>query len=388
MTTSPTTFTAVPFTLDLDPAAIDDLRDRLRRTRWPQQLPGSTDWAKGVPVEAARRWAGELAEFDWLGLQDELNALAQFTTEIDGETIHFVHQRSSRDDATPLILLHGWPGTVVELIDLIGPLTEPDDDQPAFHVVIPSHPGVALSGRTSSPGWGVPRTARAYAELMTGLGHDSYLVQGGDHGAVLAPHLGRVDPDHVRGVHVNAATLGFMPMGEVDSATAAELSDVEQRRLGSIARFLTDGNGYNVIQSTRPQTIGYGLEDSPVAQLTWIVEKVHEWTHDPAVLENPRYRRRHLANVLLYWLTGTATSAADTIYAGYGELFADPTAFANSGVPTAVIAYAEDPSIRRFAEQGNTIVRWTDVADGGHFAALEQPDSLIADLREFTTGLR
>lgn len=268
MTTSPTTFTAVPFTLDLDPAAIDDLRDRLRRTRWPQQLPGSTDWAKGVPVEAARRWAGELAEFDWLGLQDELNALAQFTTEIDGETIHFVHQRLSRDDATPLILLHGWPGTV-----------------------------------------------------------------------------------------------------------------------DSIARFMTDGNGYNVIQSTRPQTIGYGLEDSPVAQLTWIVEKVHEWTHDPAVLENPHYRRRHLANVLLYWLTRTATSAADTIYAGYGELFADPTAFANSGVPTAVIAYAEDPSIRRFAEQGNTIVRWTDVADGGHFAALEQPDSLIADLREFTTGL-
>jgi epoxide hydrolase len=379
-----------PFQLDISESDVQAMRDRLAQTRWPDQLPGTDgDWSKGVPVDAARAWAQDLAEFDWRGLQDELNALPQWTTEIDGATIHFVHVRSRRDDASPLIVLHGWPGTVVELIDLVEPLTAPEsDDDPAFHVVIPSHPGVGLSGRTTSPGWGVPRTARAYATLMAQLGYGSYVVQGGDHGAVLAPHLGRIDPGHVRGVHVNAATLGFMPMGEVDDETAAGLSPLERHRLELIATFMTDGNGYNVIQTTRPQTIGYGLEDSPVAQLTWIVEKVEAWTHDAAKLADRHYRDRHLADVLLYWLTRTATSAAANIYAGYGELFADPaTAFADSGVPTAVIAYAEDPSIRRFAERANTIVRWTDVDDGGHFAALEQPESLITDLREFVRDL-
>lgn len=379
-----------PFQLDISDSQVQAMRDRLTHTRWPEQLPGTDGWSKGVPVDEAKAWAKDLAAFEWRGLQDELNALPQWTTEIDGTTIHFVHVRSPRDDAIPLIVLHGWPGTVVELIDLIEPLTAPEsDDDPAFHVVIPSHPGVGLSGRTTSPGWGVPRTTRAYAALMAQLGYESYVVQGGDHGAVLAPHLGRVDTEHVRGIHVNAATVGFIPMGEVDDETAAELSPLEQRRLGLIATFLTDGNGYNIIQSTRPQTIGYGLEDSPAAQLTWIVEKVKDWTHDASKLADQHYRDRHLANVLLYWLTRTATSAANNIYAGYGELFADPQrAFANSGVPTAVIAYAGDPSIRRFAEQGNTIVRWTDVDDGGHFAALEQPESLVTDLREFVRNLQ
>ncbi len=378
-----------PFQLDISETDVHDLRDRLEQTRWPEQLPGTDGWSKGVPVAEARAWAQDLAELDWRRLQADLNALPQWTTEVDGATIHFVHARSERADAVPLILLHGWPGTVVELIDLVEPLTTPTSpDDPAFHVVIPSHPGVGLSGRTTSPGWGVPRTARAYAALMAELGYGSYVVQGGDHGAVLAPHLGRVDPDHVRGIHVNAATLGFMPMGEVDEATRAGLSAVEQRRLDMIARFMSDGNGYNVIQATRPQTIGYGLEDSPVALLTWIVDKVAEWTHDPAKLTDRHYRDRHLADVLVYWLTRTATSAADNVYASYGDLFADPqTAFARSGVPTAVVAYASDVSIRRFAEQGNTIVRWTDVDHGGHFAALEQPDHLVADLRAFVRDL-
>lgn len=378
-----------PFHIDIAESDIRDMRNRITRARWPEQLPGITDWSQGVPVVVARAWARALVEFDWRALQDELNALPQWVTEIDGAKIHFIDARSPRQDAVPLLLLHGWPGTVVELIDLIEPLTTPEsDDEPAFHVVIPSHPGVGLSGRTTSP-WGVPRTARAYATLMDRLGYESYVVQGGDHGAVLAPHLGRVDAAHIRGVHVNAATLGFMPVGPVDERTVEEFSPVERRRLEAISTFMTDGNGYNVIQATRPQTIGYGLEDSPVAQLTWILEKVQAWTHDPAKLEDRHYRDRHLANVLLYWLTRTATSAAANIYAAYGELFADPQAtFANSGVPTAVIAFAEDPSIRLFAERSNTIVRWTDVEFGGHFAALEQPQSLITDLRDFVRDLR
>ncbi|RCK69692.1 epoxide hydrolase [Desertihabitans brevis] len=377
-----------PFQLAIDPADIDDLRQRLSRTRWPEQLPGTTGWAKGVPVAEARAWAADLAGFDWRALQDELNALPQWTTEVDGATLHLVHARSTREDAVPLLLLHGWPGTVVELIDLVGPLTEPESpDDPAFHVVIPSHPGVGLSGRTAEPGWGVPRTARAYATLMAELGYGSYVVQGGDHGAVLAPHVGRVDAEHVRGIHVNAATIGFMPMGEVDEDTAATLSPLEQQRLGRIAEFMSDGSGYNTIQATRPQTIGYGLEDSPVALLTWIVEKVQAWTHDQTRLADPHYRTRHLADVLIYWLTRTATSAADNVYASYGDLFADPAAGAVSGVPTAVVAYAEDVSIRRFAEQAHRIVRWTDVDHGGHFAALEQPEHLVADLRAFVREL-
>lgn len=377
-----------PYTFTVDEADIEDLRARLARTRWPEQLPGVSGWSKGVPVEQARAWAKELAEFDWRLLQDELNALPQFVGEIDGESVHFVHARSARADALPLLVLHGWPGTVVELIDLVGPLTAPDSPgDPAFHVVIPSHPGTGLSGPTTQPGWGVDRTARAYAALIAELGYADYLVQGGDHGAVLAPHLGRVDPGHVLGIHVNAATIGFIPMGPVDEQTVALLSPVERRRLAAIATFLTDGNGYNVIQSTRPQTIGYGLEDSPAALLTWIVEKVEAWTHSPAALADPRYRRRQLANVLLYWLTRTATSAANNVYAEYGSLFADPAGFENSGVPTAVIAFAEDPSIRRFSEYGNTIARWIDVDHGGHFAALEQPDDLISDLRSFAAEL-
>jgi epoxide hydrolase len=377
-----------PYTFSIDEAEVQDLRRRLSQTRWPGQLPGVSGWSKGVPVDQARVWAQELADFDWQALEKELGVLPQFVAEIDGESIHFIHVRSTRQDAVALMLLHGWPGTAVELIDLIGPLTEPErDDQPAFHVVIPSHPGVGLSGPTSQPGWGIDRTARAYAELMSQLDYSQYLVQGGDHGAVLAPHLGRVDPDHVRGIHVNAATIGFIPMGPVDEQTMSQLTPLEQRRVAAIGAFMTDGNGYNVIQATRPQTIGYGLQDSPAALLTWIVEKVHAWTHDPATLADPHYRERQLANVLLYWLTGTATSAANNVYAEYAALFADPNAFTNSGVPTAVIAFAEDPSIRRFAEHINTIARWTDIDDGGHFAALEQPGQLIADLRSFTTDL-
>ena len=375
------------YRLTIDENEISELRRRLSGTRWPRQLPGVADWSKGVPVDRARAWAEELIDFDWRALQQELNALPQFVSTVDGEQVHYLHARSEHEDAIGLLILHGWPGTAVELIDLIEPLTAPKNGEQAYHVVIPSHPGTGLSGPTRQPGWGVDRTARAYARLMADLGYPRYLVQGGDHGAVLAPQLGRVDADHVIGIHLNAASIGFIPMGPVDPDTLSTLSTLEQHRLELINTFMTDGNGYNVIQATRPQTIGYGLEDSPAALLTWIVEKVHAWTGDPALLDDPRYRSRQLANVLIHWLTGTATSAANNVYAEYAGLFADPTSFVNSGVPTAVIVFAGDPSIRAFGEQSNTIVRWTDVDHGGHFAALEQPAELIADLRSFTAEL-
>jgi epoxide hydrolase len=377
-----------PFLLDISADDILDLNDRIDRTRWAEQLPGGEDWSKGPTVAASRQWAQALREFDWAAFQDQLNAMPQFVTHIDGTKVHFLHARSERQDAVPLLALHGWPGSPVEFLDLIPALNTPGaSEEPAFHVVIPSHPGVGLSGTTPDGGWGVDRTARAYATLMAELGYDRFLVQGGDHGAIIGPHVGRVAPDHVIGVHVNAATIGFMPMGPVGEDDAATLTEVEQARLESIGRFMSEGNGYNVIQATRPQTIGYGLEDSPVALLTWMLDKIHEWTHSSEVFDDPGYRNHHLADVLIYWLTRTATSTADNVYAEYAALFGDPSSFANSGVPTAVIAFAEDISIRRFSEPANTIVRWTDSDMGGHFAALEQPNELLADLREFARQL-
>ncbi|MGD7787950.1 epoxide hydrolase family protein [Propionibacteriaceae bacterium Y1700] len=216
--------------LHIDEAVISDLRQRLQRTRWPEQLPGVDGWAKGMPVDAAREWAERWADFDWPARQRRLNDVPQFLAEIDGHRLHFAHVRSDHEDAIGLLLLHGWPDAPFELFDLIRHLTEPGPHQQAFHVVLPSHPGMGVPGPTTEP-WDVERTARAYTALMSELGHDQYFVQGGDHGAVLGPHVARIDPDHVRGVHVNAATLGFMPMETVDDKTRANLTPIEQRRL-------------------------------------------------------------------------------------------------------------------------------------------------------------
>ncbi|MFW0783451.1 epoxide hydrolase [Gordonia sp. CPCC 206044] len=374
-----------PYEFAIDEAQIADLHARLDRTRWPKQIPGGES-GRGVPVADARRFAQAWRELDMRSVQDEINRLAQFIVEIDGEPIHFVHRRSSRPDAVPLLLLHGWPGSVIEFLDIVPTLTEPTEvGHPAFHVVVPSHPGTGLGEPTTSSGWGVDRTARAYVRLMSLLGYARFVVQGGDHGAVIGPHLGRVAPDSVLGIHVNAATLGFMPFGPVDDDERGALSSRDLERLALIDDFLTDGNGYNVIQATRPQTIGYGLEDSPVALLTWMLEKFEAWTGDSRILDDARFRFLMLANISAYWFRRNATSTANNVYAEYRSLFADPEAFVSSGVPTAVLALRGDPSIRRFAERSNHIVQWSDVDAGGHFGALEAGDVLRDDLARFVT---
>jgi pimeloyl-ACP methyl ester carboxylesterase len=370
-----------PFRIDIPQSDLDDLRQRLAGTRWPEQLPVTDDrWQKGAPVEDVR----ELAEYwrdsyDWRAQEKLLNEYPQYLTEIDGQTIHFLHVVSPEPDAFPLIMTHGWPGSVVEFLDVIGPLSNPrahgGDPSTAFHLVIPSIPGFGFSRPLSSRGWDSRRTASAFAELMARLGYSRYGAQGGDFGALISPDLGRVDPEHVVGVHVNAATVGFIPFGEVDESG---LTDLEKDRAVRIKRFMTEGNGYFQIQGTRPQTIGYGLNDSPVAQLAWIIDKFHEWAY--AAID----RDRVLTNVMLYWLTGTAGSAANMYY----ELMHSGTWPTPSGVPTAVAAFAHDIAIRSAAEQANTIARWTDFDTGGHFAAMESPDLLVADVREFFAGLR
>jgi epoxide hydrolase len=377
-----------PFTIEIPQPALDDLRERLARTRWPDELPGP-GWSRGAPLDYLR----ELAEYwrtgyDWRESEARLNELPQFATRIDGANVHFLHVRSPEPDALPLIMTHGWPGSVVEFLDVIEPLTNPSayggDAADAFHLVIPSIPGFGLSGPIGDSGWTERRVASAFAELMRRLGYERFGAQGGDVGAVVSPDLGRVDPDHVVGVHVNAATVGFMPFPPLQEAELAELTASEQARVERISEFLDDEFGYAQIQSTRPQTLAYGLTDSPVGQLAWVVEKFQAWTHGSEVPEDAVDRDRMLTNVMLYWLTGTAGSSANLYYEGkHAGQWPE-----RSEVPTGVAVFAEDISIRRYAEQSNNIVHWSEFDRGGHFAAMEAPDLLVADVREFFRRFR
>jgi epoxide hydrolase len=387
--TQPSTDSEIrPFSIEIPEADLDDLRGRLARTRWPSQLAGP-GWSRGVPREYLR----ELAEYwrtdyDWRAHEAKLNELPQFTTTIDGANVHFLHLRSPEPDALPLIMTHGWPGSIVEFLDIVEPLADPrshgGDPADAFHLVIPSIPGFGLSGPTTEPGWSAARVGAAFAELMSRLGYDRYGAQGGDEGAVISPDLGRAAPDHVIGIHVNAASVGFMPFPPLEEAELAELTDLERARVARITEFLDEEFAYAQIQGTRPQTLAYGLTDSPVGQLAWIVDKFQSWVHGTEVPEDAVGRDRLLMNVMLYWLTGTAVSSASIYYEDkHAGGWPQP-----SGVPTGVAVFAEDISIRRYAEQSNNIVRWSDFDRGGHFAALEAPDLLIADVREFFRGLR
>lgn len=381
--------TPEPFEVHIADDAIEDLRARLAATRWPEPLPG-TPWARGVPVDYLRDLAAYWAsEFDWRAAEDRINAVPQFRTTIDGQNIHFVHVRSPHAGAVPLLLLHGWPGSFVEFLDVIGPLTDPAahdlDPSPAFHVVIPSIPGFTFSTPLSGEGWTSARSAAAFVSLMRQLGYDRFGVQGGDLGAVIGPEVGRAAPDSVIGVHVNAATFGFIPLGPVSDDELESMSDVERARMTLFQKFNSEMSGYMQQQSTRPVTLSYGLTDSPAGQLAWIVEKFKEWTaSDKELPEDAVDRDTILTNVSLYWFTATAASSANAYYEDtVNQQWPDP-----SSVPTGVAAFGQDVAIRRFSEQLNTnITRWSDFAEGGHFAALETPGLLVDDVRAFFAEL-
>jgi hypothetical protein len=371
-----------PFHIDVPQTDLDDLHHRLDTTRWPDQLPG-TDWQYGVPLdylkELTRHWR---TTYDWRAHEKQLNDLPHFTTDIDGQNIHFLHLRSPEPDALPLLLTHGWPGTFIDFLDVIGPLADPTthggDPADAFHLVIPSLPGFGFSGLN-------PRNRLAHPphrHRMGRLGYHRYAAQGGDMGALVSPDLGRVDPEHVIGIHVNAATAGFIPFSPPDQD---ELTDLERARWAHQQQFTTDGNAYFQLQATRPQTLAYALTDSPTGQLAWILEKFKEWTHPVDALPDQVIDRDHLlTNATIYWLTATAGSAA-RIY--YENMHSGEWPY-RTEIPTGVAAFAEDIPIRRYAEQTNTITHWTDFDTGGHFAALETPDLLVTDVRQFFRGLR
>jgi pimeloyl-ACP methyl ester carboxylesterase len=379
-----------PFRIDVPQADLDDLRSRLAATRWPSELPG-VGWSRGVPVsylkELAEYWR---TSYDWRKHEAALNEHPQFLTTIDGANVHFLHVRSAEPHALPLIITHGGLGSVAEFLDVIGPLTDPrshgGDPADAFHLVIPAIPGYGFSGPTQQTGWTTDRIANAWAELMRRVGYARYGAQGGDWGSFVTPQLGRIDPDRVVGVHVNAASAGFIPFGGVSDEELATFTDAEKARLARINAFLTDGNAYFQICATRPQTVAYGHADSPVAQLAWITEKFKEWTHpDEALPETAVDRDRLLTNVMLYWLTGTAASSAQLYYENMhtGSWRQEPVT-----VPTGVAVFAQDMAIRRYAEHGHNIVHWSEFDRGGHFAALEAPDLYVGDVRTFFRTLR
>ena len=377
MTASP--YPVEPFRIQVSEAAVDDLRRRLDQARWPDQLEG-VGWSRGIPLEELRRlaeyWGGE---YDWRRHEAGLNVFPQFVTEIDGQRIHFLHVRSERPDAKPLLITHGFPSSVAEFGRLIGPLVAPEDG-PAFHVIAPSLPGYTLSTPLSSTGWTMARTARAWVELMRRLGYDRYGVHGGDIGGGIAGSVAALDPEHVIGMHVvtdpmTAASVATFIPGMADRLDPTDPVDALIRE--RMDRFRSDGSGYLAIQNTRPQTIGYGLVDSPLLQLAWIAEKVHDWTDLPVPDD------QLLTTVSLYWFTGSGASAAHTLYdQAHSSDWGSPPQ-----CPQGFAVFGADETVRRLvpAPEGS---HWTEFAHGLHFPAMEAPDDLAADLRKFFGGLR
>ena len=371
------------FRIDVPQAELDDLRERLARTRWPDQIPGA-GWDYGIALadvqELAGYWGGG---YDWRAHERRLNSFPQFTTEIDGQRVHFLHVRSAAPDAVPLIMTHGWPGSVVEFMEVIGPLTDPaaygGDPRDAFHMVVPSIPGFGFSGPTRERGWDVTRVARAWHELMRRLGYDRYGAQGGDWGSGISRELGVLVPEHILGVHLNMLS----PVGD----PPADLDARDRERIERLHRFRVTGSGYSAIQSTRPQTVGYGLTDSPAGQLAWIAEKFGQWTDGGLAAVD---RDQLLTNISVYWLTRTAGSSARLYYEAAAARAASGGAPAVSVVPTGVAVFPEEIAapVRRLAERSNHIVHWSEFDRGGHFAAMEEPDLLVADVRAFFRALR
>jgi epoxide hydrolase len=377
-----------PFRVEVSDSDLADLAARVRATRWPDQIPGS-GWTYGADLAAIRPLADYWADgYDWRRHEAELNAYPQFTVTIDGQRIHFIHARSPHPEATPLILVHGWPGSVSEFTGLLEPLVDPTKHggsaADAFHVVIPSIPGYGFSGPTTEPGWDARRVGAAFAELMAVLGYDRYGAQGGDWGSMITRQMADLDPEHLTGVHVNL--MMATPPGEPDDLV--DLTDRETAAMARMQDYLTTGNGYVAIQSTRPQTLAYSLVDSPVGLLAWIVEKFWAWTDNDGRVEDAVSRDELLTNVSIYWFTGTGGSSARMYFESMasGAVSPKPT----KRVPLGVANFPKELLFtrRHWVERLSDLAQWTEFDRGGHFAALEEPDLLVGDIRTFFRGRR
>jgi pimeloyl-ACP methyl ester carboxylesterase len=373
-----------PFKVHVPQAALDDLKKRLANARWPDKEP-VTDWSQGVPLAKAQAlveyWR---TRYDWRRAENSLNTLPQFRTQIDGLGIYFIHVRSKHENALPIILTHGWPGSILEFLDVIGPLVDPTAHggkaEEAFHVVIPSLPGFGFSDKPTEPGWRLPRIANAWAALMARLGYNHYVAQGGDWGAGVTTWMAKQRVSGLTAVHLNLPILFPPPPPPAGGYTVAE-----QQALDHLGKYASDASGYASIQGTRPQTLGYGLADSPVGQAMWIYEKLQGWSDNRG---GEAISTDHaLDDITLYWLTDTAASSARLYY----ESFAKDFTRMPIDLPVAVSIFTGDfftpPKVWAEATYSK-LFYWNEVPKGGHFAALEQPELFVAELRKSFAQMR
>jgi pimeloyl-ACP methyl ester carboxylesterase len=380
-----------PFRTDIAEQELDDLRARLRRTRWPERETVG-DWSQGVPLaylqDLCRYWA---EDYDWRATERRLNELPQFRTTIDALSLHFLHIRSPHAGALPLVVTHGWPGSIIEFLKVVGPLTDPPryggDASDAFHVVCPSLPGYGFSSKPSRPGWGIERIADAWATLMVRLGYTEYGAQGSDWGTSISACLAQRDPEHVIGIHLTP------PLAPPDPETLDDLTERERAALASLEHSAVWDAGYSQEHATRPQTIGYALVDSPAALCAWIIEKFQAWTDNNGDLESVLTRNELLDNLMLYWLPRAGASSARLYWQSMRQVNEWISGAVNDSVtaPTGCSIFPKElqrPS-RRWAEKRFLDIRyWHEPGRGGHFAAFEQPDLFVGEVRAFFRLLR
>ena len=373
-----------PFKIAIDAAQIDDLKRRLRATRWPDKETPA-DWSQGIPLayvqEVCRYWE---KDYDWRAREALLNRFPQFRTTIDGLGIHFTHARSPHAGALPLVMTHGWPGSIVEFQKVIEPLTNPTKHggaaADAFHVVCPSLPGYGFSDKPTATGWNVEKIGRAWSALMPRLGYPKYVAQGGDWGAIVTTAIGLNDTKNCLGIHLN------MPIVTPDPATMSDLTEREKSALAGMQHYADWDSGYSKQQSTRPQTLGYGLADSPSGQAAWIIEKFWSWMDCDGHPENMVSRDELLDNVMLYWLPGNAASSARLYWESFNKVNRDPVK-----IPTGCSIFPKEifRCSRRWAEQRyKNLVHFNELDKGGHFAALERPAVLVDEIRTCFRPLR
>ena len=377
-----------PFKVAIPDSELDDLKQRLNNTRWPD--PESCDgWQQGIPLsytrELAEYWA---TDYDWRRFEEKLNSWPQFTTTIDGVDIHFIHLRSPNENALPVIISHGWPGSLVEFHKIIDALANPaahgGNDEDAFHVVVPCLPGYGFSGKPTTTGTSVEKIGNMWGQLMARLGYDRYVAQGGDWGAIVTQSMGQTETEHCAGIHVN------MPLVIPDPDTMDNLTEAEQSALESMGRYTEEGSGYSKQQSTYPQTLGYGLADSPVGQMAWIIEKFYVWTdcerNGVKHPENVLSKDELLDNVMVYWLNNAGASSARLYWESFNNATIEPI-----DMPVGCSIFPQEifRSSRRWAEKRfSNLIHWNELDAGGHFAAFEQPETFIEEVRTCFRALR
>lgn len=373
-----------PFSIDIPESELDDLRSRISNVRWPD-TETVDDWSQGMPLAYTRELADHWANgYDWRACESRLNAHPNFVASFDDLDIHFLHVESPHADATPLCLTHGWPGSVVEFLNVIGPLTDPTnhggDEADAFHLVIPALPGFGFSGKPAAAGCGTERIADMWAGLMQSLGYESFGAQGGDWGSAVTTQIGARHLDRCIGIHLN------MPIGRPTPEQLGDMDDTEQAAMAALTEYTEWDSGYSKQQSTRPQTLGYGLADSPVGQMAWIVEKFWRWTDNNGHPEDSIGRDQLLDNVMMYWLTNSAASSARLYWESFSNFGAGQVDIPMGGsvFPKEIIRTS-----RRWAANGySNITWWNELDRGGHFAAFEVPELFVSEVRSFFATIR